>query len=157
MIRIGKMSIAIFAMIISLILLILGLGVKDVDVLMASVLVLFASVFLYSLFEGKKNIVFTAFLVCFFTFILGEWGIKYLTGQEWKQIFDNKVIQHVLVCVYLSLFAIFLGVLCGNLKSKENTMVDIELYKQENKKYENAILVLFYITVDLQSVLVSGI
>lgn len=133
---------------ISGMLFIIGYSDTSLSLMMLSILVLFGGTLAYSLSFGNKMIIFTAFLVCFFTFVLGDWGINFLAGENWGNNFDRATIRHVLVCVYLSLFSILIGAMLGNIKSeKTQRQVDFKEYQKQNAKFEGTIRVLFYCTI----------
>ncbi len=126
----------------------MGYSDTSLSLMMIATLLLFANTLIYSLSYGNKMIIFSAFLVCFFTFVLGEWGVKFLIGEQWGVQFDRATIKHVLLCVYLSIASIFVGAMVGNIKSEKNQQkIDLKEYQQENAKFEGTIRVLLYITM----------
>lgn len=144
----SKKVLLIFPVLITLVLFALGVNGKDVDLTMISVLSLFACTLAYSLMCGKKLIIFPAFMICFFTFVLGEWGINFLFGEPWGTKFSREIVMHVLVCIYLSILAILAGAAIGNIKSNKNQKeFDFKQYQEENKKFEGTIKALLYFTL----------
>ncbi len=134
--------------VITALLFVLGYNDTGVNLMMVATLLLFTNTLIYSLSYGNKMIIFSAFLVCFFTFVLGSWGVNFLIGEPWGTEFDRITIKHVLLCVYLSIASIFIGAMVGNIKSERNqSKVDFKIYQQENAKFEGAIRVLLYITM----------
>ncbi|MBR2471846.1 MAG: O-antigen polysaccharide polymerase Wzy family protein [Clostridia bacterium] len=133
---------------INALLFVLGYNDTSLNLMMVATLLMFVTTLGYSLSYGNKMIIFTAFLICFFTFVLGEWGVCFMVGQPWGTEFDRVTIKHVLLCVYLSITSIFAGAMIGNLKSeKKQKTVDFKAYQEANAKFEGTIRILLYITM----------
>ena len=130
------------------ILFMLGYNDTSLSLMMTSTLLMFVITLAYSLSYGNKMIIFSAFLVCFFTFVLGSWGVNFIIGEPWGNEFDRTTKKHVLLCVYLSIASIFIGAMMGNIKSeKKQSALDLKAYQQENAKFEGTIRVLLYVTM----------
>ena len=134
--------------VITAVLFIMGYSNTSISLMMIATLLMFLGTLGYSLSFGNKMIIFSAFLVCFFTFVLGEWGVKFLIGEPWGVQFDRATIKHVLLCVYLSITSIFIGAMIGNIKSeKQQKNIDFKAYQEANAKFEGAIRALLYTTM----------
>lgn len=153
----SKKILLLFPVLITLILFALGVRGNDLDLTMISILFLFVCILAYALMCGRKLIIFPAFLICFFTFVLGEWGTNFLIGEPWGTEFNNAIKMHVLVCVYLSILAIFAGAAIGNLKSNKNQKeFDFKKYQEDNKKFEGAIKGLLYATLVFSAIQIAS-
>lgn len=134
--------------VITAMLFIMGYSDTSLNLMMISTLMLFVITLGYILSFGNKMIIFTAFLICFFTFVLGDWFVNFMMGQPWGGGFDRFIKKHTILCVYLSIFSIFVGAMIGNIRSEKNQKsLDLKMYQQENAKFEGTIRILLYITM----------
>ncbi|MEW4265838.1 O-antigen polysaccharide polymerase Wzy family protein [Priestia megaterium] len=96
----------------------------------------------YSFESFSNRIVFLAFNGTFFIFLVGRLIVKSVTNYTDKynnnafglDFTDDQVVMRILVCLFLSLFFLFLGY--SNMKNNNPiTKIEIKLFKRSNIEY----------------------
>lgn len=100
----------------------------------------------YSINSLGKRVVFLFFNISFFTFLVGQYFLEMLNGQQWWIGFSNTIMAHTLLSLFISLLFLYMGsVVAESLnkaKKKENEYKPKKLinYIQKTSK------VFFYVT-----------
>ena len=100
------------------------------------ILLLWVSAFLFALDNLKERIFFVAFLVTFFTFLLGRTVAQMLYDFTNYHQFSEDIVVHTNICIYLalvSLYAIF-ALICRYSFSIGNFKLGMNRYLQDNEE-----------------------
>jgi oligosaccharide repeat unit polymerase len=119
-----KNIVIMFFIILSLPFFLTGVISGTFDIALIGVLFFFIGFLLYSISLKEKAILMTFFLISFFTFLLGQYTVKMLCGQEWDNNFSDDIMRHILTCLYVSLVFIFLGFIAKRDKMTEGPCAD---------------------------------
>lgn len=103
-----KTSACLIAVPISLIGVAIGITATNYFIIWISILLLYVSLVFYVLKNRDTTIVFAGFLITFFTFLMGKYGIQTLMG-EIEPVFDNAIFAEESMYIYISLLSLFVG------------------------------------------------
>lgn len=77
--------------------------------MLISIMMLLTNNILYSIESLNKRIVFLFFNISFFTFLLGQYFLEMLNGQQWWTEFSNVTMIHTLFSIFISLLFLYMG------------------------------------------------
>lgn len=128
-----------------------GYYIKNDSMLIVFTFVLFISAILYCAKNIKMRIIFCVFLICFFTFIMGQ----YLTQNNGVNLyiydFNINTRIHTIVCIYISLLGLILGqILAKNIDKENNEIKNDEFYlKNDFIKLRKISKIFFLVTIGI--------
>jgi oligosaccharide repeat unit polymerase len=82
---------------------------NDLNILLISIFILFIHNIIFFLANIQERVIFGAFHVTFFTFLLGNLAFNKLSDESAIIIFSEGVQKHILITLFISLLCIFLG------------------------------------------------
>lgn len=103
-------------LLLSVLLFVIGWAFQDPKVLLISTLIIFAHNIVYSIKKFYERVIFFSFNITFFIFLIGRMFVSEFFGYKANilGIFglafsDVKLVNTTIICLYLSLLAIFIG------------------------------------------------
>lgn len=132
-----------------LLLWLISLVLNDLNVMFISIIAILVHNITYSFENLQKRIIFFAFQVTFFTFLLGKTTLSFILGEGFKLDFEQEIVKHIFIALFLSLLFTFIGyVFSEKQRSNENISDDFsEQYSSYNRKViKNISKWIFYIS-----------
>lgn len=134
----------IFISIIFLILFILLSMLNNINGTFFMTMLIFNILLILCLSNYKKNITLIMFLLCYFMFLLGSYFVyEYLDYTEGVVVFDEEILNHIYLSLFISLLAIMIGYFLVKVKFKVNFKFDKKINEDLVRKCS---LLLFYIS-----------
>ncbi|WP_371025209.1 O-antigen polysaccharide polymerase Wzy family protein [Paraclostridium ghonii] len=134
----------------------IGIFFANTNVILVGICTMIIHNFIYSFENFNDRIIFFAFNGTFFTFLIGRLIVKTLTSytdiynnnKYGLDFYDDKVIMHIFITLFISLLFIFIGyTLAKNKKSKSRKNNILSKYNQNDIESIRLISkILFYIT-----------
>lgn len=149
--------------VISIIMLLIGIIIRDANVLLISTLMIFCENCICSIFDIKNNFIFLVFNINFFILLLGKYVVLMLNGEEWPTKFSNNIYINTIILLYISLISLYIGTkIYIKLKEKygEQNSNKGNKYKEVlfNQEFKNATMkitqILYYIALICATVVV---
>jgi oligosaccharide repeat unit polymerase len=88
-------------------------AINNTSLIFALTMLIFVVAVAYTTGNLSKHIVFLAFLISFFTFLLGNQFVETYFGYKYWISFSEASESHANFCLLLSLIFLFIGYLCG--------------------------------------------
>ena len=153
-----KKIIRSISIVLSILIFMIGILKLDCNLLLISVLLIFLTMIIYSYNEKENELILLAFLISFFTFLLGKYTIYFFSGVDWQKDFSNVINVHIQICLYISLMGIFIGYYITNNKRKKsfinkNKEYDIEI-DDNIQPIRKASLILFFVTLIFKMIVI---
>jgi oligosaccharide repeat unit polymerase len=100
-------------------------AITNTSVTFAFTILIFVVAVAYTTGNLSKHIVFLAFLISFFTFLLGSQFVETYFGYKYWISFSEASESHANLCLLLSLVFLFIGYLC-DVKGNQSSMALVE-------------------------------
>lgn len=154
-----KKNIQYITLLFSIIIFGIGCCLSNTDVILFSICLIFINNIIYCIKEFYERIIFLAFNITFFIFLIGRLLIKRLTSYEdiynnfskyGLDFKDNNIALHIFIALFVSLLFLFLGYYLFRKKFDENNNIKLFGVKGRNVENRNKIAVvsklIFYLT-----------
>ncbi|WP_455537646.1 O-antigen polysaccharide polymerase Wzy family protein [Terrisporobacter sp.] len=137
---------------------IIGCCFSNIDVILLSVCFIFINNIIYSIQKFSERIIFFAFNISFFIFLIGRLCIKRLTSYEdvynkfsqyGLDFADNDIALHIVIVLFISLLFLFLGYSLFKEKFDEKNKKPMRIKKindNDRKKIATVSKLIFYLT-----------
>lgn len=119
---------------------------NNLNILLFSIFFLFTHNILFSLEDIQDRVIFGAFHVTFFTFLLGNLAFNKLSYESAISIFSEGVKEHILITLFISLLCIFLGYILFSKKGHYNTNKIIDYNSNDIKRIRIISKYVYYIS-----------
>lgn len=121
------------------------------NVAFTAILMLFIGIVIYSISMKERALLMLFFLITFFVFLLGKYAVLMITGQIWWD--SLEIINHTLLCLYISLFCVFGGFYFSKTFSKQkkyNNKQTSNNFYNVNENIIKVIKMLFFCTISFK-------
>jgi oligosaccharide repeat unit polymerase len=88
---------------------IIALSLGNNNIVFLSILALFLWNIVYCFEDLKGRVLFFAFQITFFTFLLGKLTVRFFSGQTFLDGFSDSILRHIFLCLFLSMLSVFAG------------------------------------------------
>lgn len=149
-----KQVLSIFCLLLGILIEMIGLQAVEISLQNYGVLLVFLASIFYCLDDFYDRIVYFAFMMCFFTFLLGRTISYMLLGKEDNYGFSDAIIGHTNLCLTIALVSLLIGYVIAKKgtrrkgKKLDDNIDDDAIY--HSIKYQNMRLVskvFFYATL----------